>query len=146
MSSSDSLVVNEAAASAEPCFVAPDLVQVDAQGMAHLVAGRCRACRAYSFPRAAVCTSCLCEDIEPVALSRDGTLYSYSVVHQAPKGWRVPYALGYVDLAEGVRVLAHIDVPLDALAVDMPLRLGVGVVGSDAAGAPMMSYTFTTAP
>jgi uncharacterized OB-fold protein len=146
MSDSISLVVNEAAANADPCFVAPDLVQVDAQGTAHLVAGRCRACQAYSFPRAVVCTGCMSEDIEKVALGREGTLYSYSIVHQAPKGWKVPYALGYVDLAEGVRVLAHIDVPKDAIAIDMPLRLGIGVVGSDPAGAPMMSYTFTTAP
>ena len=78
-------------------------------------------------------------------LACEGTLYSYSVVHQAPKGWIVPYALGYIDLADNVRVLAHIDVAQEKIAIDMPLHLAVGVVGADSSGAPLSSYTFTTA-
>jgi len=64
-------------------------------------------------------------------------------VHQAPKGWTVPYALGYVDLPSNVRVLAHLDAPADKITVNMPMRLSVGVVGADPSGTPLLSYTFT---
>lgn len=143
MSNPNSMAVNPDAASADPRFVAPNLVRVDASGRAHLVGGRCKNCGASSFPSATVCTSCLSEDIETVDLGDEGKLYSYSVVHQAPKGWTTPYTLGYVDLPGDVRVLAHIDAPLDSIAIDMPVKLSIGVVGTDPAGASLMSYTFT---
>lgn len=143
MTKSGTMVVNEAAANADPRFVAPDLVALDAKGTPRLIGGRCRKCGAVSFPRAAVCAHCLAEDIEAVELAHEGTLYSYSIVHQAPKGWTVPYGLGYVDLPDNVRVLAHLDAPADKIAVNMPMRLSVGVVGADASGTPLFSYTFT---
>lgn len=143
MTKSGTLVVNADAAGADARFVAPELVVLDAAGTPRLIGGRCTKCGAVSFPRADVCTECLSDEIAETELAREGTLYSFSIVHQAPRGWSVPYALGYVDLADDVRVLAHIDAPADRLAIDMPLRLSVGVVGADTAGAPLMTYTFT---
>lgn len=145
MTKSDALVVNRDLASADMRFVAPDLVKTDASGAPHLIGGHCRKCQAQSFPRAAVCTNCLSEEIDTVELADQGVLYSYSIVHQAPKGWAVPYALGYVDLPGDIRVLAHLDVPAGKISINMPMRLGVGVVGADAAGAPLYSYTFQPA-
>jgi uncharacterized OB-fold protein len=143
MTKPSTLVVNQAAANADSRFVAPDLVALDSKGKPRLIGGRCRNCQVLSFPRAAVCVSCFSEDIEKVQLAEEGTLYSYSIVHQAPKGWAVPYALGYVDLPDNVRVLAHLDAPAEKIAINMPMRLAVGVVGADASGAPLLSYTFT---
>jgi uncharacterized OB-fold protein len=143
MKKSGTLVVNQAAADADPRFVAPDLVALDAKGALRLIGGRCRKCDAVSFPRAAVCTNCLAEDIEAIELAHEGTLYSYSIVHQAPKGWTVPYALGYVDLPSNIRVLAHLDAPADKITINMPMRISVGVVGADPSGTPLLSYTFT---
>jgi benzoylsuccinyl-CoA thiolase BbsA subunit len=143
MTNPGTLVVNPDAASADSRFVAPELVALDAKGAPHLIGGRCAKCSAVSFPRAAVCTECLSEEVAETELAREGKLYSFSVVHQAPRGWTVPYALGYVDLSDDVRVLAHIDAPAELLSIDMPLRLSVGAVGIDTAGAPLLSYTFT---
>ena len=143
MTKSGTLVVNQAAAEADPRFVAPGLVALDAQGAPRLIGGRCRKCEATSFPRAAICTNCLSEEIEEVELAHEGTLYSFSIVHQAPKGWTVPYALGYVDLDKNVRVLAHLDAASEKLSINMPMRLAVGVVGTDSTGKPLLSYTFT---
>ncbi len=143
MSTSNTLVSNQAAARADLCFVAPDLVELDARGQPHLIGGRCPKCQALSFPRAAICSNCLSEEIKTVHLATEGTLYSYSIVHQAPKGWIVPYALGYIDLPDNVRVLAHIAVAADKIAIGMTMRLSVGVVGTDATGTPLSSYTFT---
>lgn len=135
-------VASAALSSAEPRFVAPELVEVDAAGTPHLVGGRCTPCRALSFPRAIVCSECLGQDISKAQLAREGVLYSYSVVHAAPRGWTVPYVLGYVDLADGIRVLAHIEGAREAVRIDAKLRLGTGRVGTDPTGAPLMSYVF----
>ena len=116
MNKPSAIAVNPEAASVDPRFVAPDLVHVDAKGEPHLVGGRCRVCAALSFPRAVVCTTCLSEDIETVDLGSRGKLYSYSIVHQAPKGWAVPYALGYVDLDDKVEDYFKAGVPLYIIA------------------------------
>jgi uncharacterized OB-fold protein len=123
-------------------LIAPELVEIDGQGRPRLIGGCCRRCGDMSFPRARICTGCLAEEIEPVALSSRGKLYSYAIVHQAPKGWIVPYTLGYVDLPDGVRVLAHIDVPSAKLAIDMDVELAVGTVAVAPDGAPRSSYVF----
>ena len=145
MSQAADLAVHNPLADAEPRFVAPALVERSAAGAPRLIGGRCAKCGALSFPRAAVCTECISEDIEKTEFAGEGRLYSYSMVHQAPKGWTTPYALGYVDLTDSVRVLAHIDVPESALEIDMPVRLSVGRVGTGPAGEPLMSYTFVQA-
>ena len=136
------MATNTDAANADPRFVSPDLVQIDAGGKPHLMGGRCKNCGASSFPRCDVCTSCLSEDIEAVILGDEGTLYSFSIVHQAPRGWSTPYALGYVDLSNEIRVLAHLDIPAASIAIDMPVKLAVGIVGASDTGMPMYSYTF----
>ena len=131
----------EALAAAEPRYIAPGLVEAGEAGP-RLIAGQCKACAALSFPKAPVCSACLSQEIETAHLSSEGTLYASAVVHQAPNGWDVPYTLGYVDLTDGIRVLAHIDgdAPINAR-----VRLGVGRVGADQGGTPLMSYVFRPA-
>ena len=139
------IVDRAALAEAEPRFVAPALVVATDDGPA-LLAGCCKACGSLSFPRAQVCTECLSEDIGYQHLSQHGVLYSFTVVHQAPTGWTVPYVLGYVDLPEGIRVLAHLESRRGpALAIDQKVRLKLGQVGTSADGAPLVSYVFTSA-
>ena len=144
MSKAPQIVANEALAASEPHFVAPELIETTKDGP-RLVAGRCKGCGALSFPKAPVCTECLGQDIETTHLARTGKLYSYSVVHQAPKGWDVPYALGYVDLEDCVRVLAHIEGDARRIGMDGRVTLGIAKVGNDAQGAALMSYVFTAA-
>lgn len=137
--------MNASHETAAPHLISEKLVSVTDDGVPHLLGGRCANCGALGFPRADVCTKCLSEKIETVRLAGEGKLYSYSVVHQAPKGWNVPYALGYVDLTDGVRVLAHLDAPASALAIDRTMTLSHGVVGTDAHGVPLSTYTFVPA-
>ena len=42
-------------------------------------------------------------------IGRRGVLYTYTVIHQLPQGYDEPFAVGYVDLDDGVRVFAHIE-------------------------------------
>lgn len=138
MSKSTDIVADETLAAAEPTFVAPGLV--DAEGAApRLIAGKCRACGTLSFPKAPVCAACLSEDIGTAHLATVGTLYSFATVHQAPRNWIVPYTLGYVDLPDGVRVLAHI---VGEPRVNSRVELGLGRVGTAPDGKPLTSYVF----
>ena len=129
------------AGSADERFVAPELVLHDTSGM-HLRGSRCRACGALAFPRAQVCAECLSLDVEDHQLPNEGTLYSFARVHQAPAGWDVPYFLGYIDLPDGLRVLAHLDDSAHSLSIGAQMRLTSGRVGQDANGQAMFSYVF----
>jgi uncharacterized OB-fold protein len=127
---------------AETRLVAPELVQREAEGL-RLRGGRCAECGALSFPKAQVCTECLSLDVQDAALSNEGVLYSYSRVHLAPKGWDLPYVLGYVDLPEGVRVLSHIDDKKIAPVVGARVRLGERRVGVAEDGVVQTTYVFS---
>jgi uncharacterized OB-fold protein len=50
----------------------------------------------------------LAADHETIALSVRGQLYSYSIIHPNPKSGAAPFAIGYVDFPEGVRVFGRI--------------------------------------
>ena len=112
-------------------------------GAVRLVGSECRDCHARVFPPTAVCPSCMSENMAPLTLSRRGTLYSWSVVHAAPRGWRLPFVAGYVDLPEGVRVFAHI-VGGDpkALRFDMPVEVTTAVLGIDEQGHALEGFAF----
>ena len=78
-----------------------------------------------------------------MSLSRRGTLYSWSVVHAAPKGWSLPFIAAYVDLPEGVRVFAHmVDVDPADLVMDMAVEVCMATLGTDETGATVESYSF----
>jgi len=85
-----------------------------------LLANRCRSCGQVFFPKAVFCLSCLGEDMEEVKLSQRGKLYSYTVGHMPSMHFQPPYAIGYVDLPEGVKVFA----PLQ-LSENAPLEVGM---------------------
>lgn len=71
-----------------------------------LVGFRCKACNHLLPPLTIVCFYCSGADLEKLPLSRKGTLYSYSIVHQPHKHFSVPYFIGYVDLPEGIRIFS----------------------------------------
>ncbi len=108
-----------------------------------LLASRCGGCGTVSFPSETICPGCFRSDvITPFRLSGRGTLYSYSIVRSAPPGFTAPYAVGYVDLAEGVRLFAPIVVDrFEDLSIGMPVELAVAPVRRDGA-VDVIGYTF----
>ena len=50
----------------------------------------------------------LSSEHETVELSATGALYSYTIIHPSPKSGAAPFAIGYVDFPEGVRVFGRI--------------------------------------
>ena len=108
-----------------------------------LLGSTCRACGVSTFPVREFCPACLDSGPHPVRpLTRLGTVFSYTIVHQAPGGRRTPYVLGYIDLAsDAVRVLAQIDVAVDRVSVGMPVSLVFREVG-EVEGVSIVNYAF----
>ena len=120
-------------------------LRLSGDGAPTLIATRCRDCETRVFPPVPVCPECMSENVDETSLSTNGSLYTWSVVHVAPRGWNTPYIAGYVDLPEGVRVFAHVvGVDPATLEMDMNVTLTTAVVGEDENG-PVESYAFTPA-
>jgi uncharacterized OB-fold protein len=96
--------------------------------------GRCTACAAISFPRATRCARCRGDNIDEVELSAEGTLWTFTSQDfplkepylGAAGGEFEPFTLGYVELAEGIKVEARITEPdVSKLYIGMPMRLTI---------------------
>lgn len=119
----------------------PGLFKADPSGTVRLVAGRCQECGAHFFPQRPVCARCLSNRMEIVLLSARGTLYTYTTIYQSTPEFQTPYVLAYVDLPEGVRLLAQlVGAPPDAVRIGMPLELRVEPVRTSADGRPVLGY------
>lgn len=124
-----------------PVSVDPGRLRLaDPAGAAGVLLGmRCRSCSVYLFGPAVFCPACAAANLEPVELSRRGTLYSYTIVRVPPAGWPgpVPYILGEVELPEGPHILAEvIDCPQDELAIGQAVELALQPVPAAAADQP----------
>jgi uncharacterized OB-fold protein len=75
-----------------------------------LEAGKCKKCNHINFPQRLVCPECGTKEFEMIRLSGKGKLETYTVIHTAPDGFAdlAPYAVGIVELKEGVKILAQI--------------------------------------
>ncbi|MEU4451050.1 OB-fold domain-containing protein [Nocardioides sp. NPDC023903] len=82
-----------------------------------LEGSRCADCGNVAFPVARGCQRCGAVAMEPVNLGRRGTVWGFTIQRFAPKsppyvppadGFR-PFAVGYVELPEGVKVEAVLD-------------------------------------
>jgi uncharacterized OB-fold protein len=85
---------------------------------------KCRACEKWIWYPRPFCPACEAWDVEWRQASGRGTLYSYSIVHRAMKGWeaRAPYVLAMVDLDEGPRLTATL-----AIAAPTPENVRIGM-------------------
>jgi uncharacterized OB-fold protein len=75
-----------------------------------LLATRCKSCGQLFFPKTEGCLACYGEELEEVVLSRRGMLYSYAMGHMPSSHFKPPYAVGYVDMPEGVRIFAPLKI------------------------------------
>ena len=116
-----------------------------------LIGSRCPSCGELFFPRKDIemCGYCQSAELEEVKLSRNGKVYSYTIVTQRPpvyyKG-EVPYALGFVELPEGIRIeTLFTECEPDALHVGMEVEMVVEKLHEDEDGNEVMAYKFRPA-
>jgi uncharacterized protein len=99
----------------------------EALGRGRLVTTQCGACASRSFPPRNLCRHCWSQSLRWVDLSPVGTLYSFTRVHVAPARFRAdtPYAIGIVDLADGVRLMCRMVGEVDATDLDGTVEMVV---------------------
>jgi uncharacterized OB-fold protein len=119
------------------------------QGEPYLAGQRCTSCGAVYLGRRVACSKCTTRGLfEEIPLSRRGTLWVYSIVHQSVPGAPVPYVAAVVDLPEGVSVRCTlIDVEPDPakLPFGMPLEMTTGVSQQDRDGNDVVAFWFRPA-
>ena len=113
----------------------------------HLIGTHCRKCEQNYFPPREVCPKCFSEgvegELEKIRLNSRGKLYTYSIIQVAPKRFRPPYSLGYIDFPEGVRVLGQLTTADPAkLKLDMEVQAELGRIAIDEQGNEVLSYKF----
>lgn len=113
-----------------------------------LIGSKCSNCGEIFFPRREKgrCINCQSEKIEDVKLSRKGKIYSFAeVLIQPPVYYKgtVPYAFGYVELPEGVRVeTLFTGCPPDALKLGVEAELVIEKLHIDEEGNEVLAYKF----
>ena len=82
-----------------------------------LEGSKCTVCSTVAFPASAMCSRCATPTAENITLSTRGTLWAYTIQRFSPKsppyvppvGGFVPFAVGYVELPDGIKSEANID-------------------------------------
>ncbi|MFJ7301698.1 bifunctional MaoC family dehydratase N-terminal/OB-fold nucleic acid binding domain-containing protein [Streptomyces sp. NPDC099088] len=97
------------------------------EGVGHrrLLIQHCTGCGTLRFPWLPGCNACGDPAWDTVEASGEGTVYSYVVMHHPSfPAFDPPYAVGLIELAEGVRMVSNVvGVPHDRVRVGMPVRL-----------------------
>lgn len=73
-------------------------------------AGKCKKCQYIAFPGRLICPECGSKEFDTINLSGNGKLATHTIIRTAPEGFtdQAPYAIGIVELDEGVRVMGQI--------------------------------------
>ncbi|MFE6889991.1 bifunctional MaoC family dehydratase N-terminal/OB-fold nucleic acid binding domain-containing protein [Streptomyces sp. NPDC057694] len=90
-----------------------------------LLVQRCTGCATLRFPWLPGCNACGDQEWDTVEASGEGAVFSYVVMHHPPfPAFDPPYAVGLIELAEGVRIVSNvIGVPYDKVRIGLPVRL-----------------------
>ena len=92
-----------------------------AAGEGKLMLKKCKDCgKVHHYPRA-ICPHCFSQNLEWQAAKGTGEIYTYSVTR---RGGPVPYAIGYVALDEGPKLMTNfVNCDLDTLNCGMKVKV-----------------------
>ncbi len=114
----------------------------------HLAGSKCHFCGEVSLGKRSTCPNCGHNDIEELALSQRGKLWTYTVIrHRPPGDYKgpepfVPFGLGLVELPEGIQVLAPIDGDIEKLSIGMQLELEAYNLYDNEEGNKVIAFKF----
>jgi uncharacterized OB-fold protein len=114
-------------------------------GEPHLVANFCTSCGAHYFDRRNACAHCGGTDFEQRALSNEGVVRTFTIVHRAAKGVPAPYVSAVVELDDGGRVKSNIvgcDPTPEAVKLGMKVRLTTYGAGTDDRGTEAVVFGY----
>ena len=100
----------------------------------YLYGSRCKACGTYFYPQRGYCANCFSDDLEEVALSERGKVWSYTVVTQTYPGAVLtgPFVMAAVELPEKVWVDTLLtDVDIENVQIDTEVEIYFFKVSED---------------
>ena len=91
----------------------------DAAKEGKLLIGRNTKTGDYHYPPRPICPFSDEGEVEFVPASGKGTIYSYTIMRT-----KIPYALAYVELEEGPRMMTNIiEAPFESIKIGLPVKL-----------------------
>ncbi len=119
-----------------------------------LLGSRCATCGTPYFPKTPVChnPACNASRVQDATFGPCGTLWSFAVQYYAPPAPVkyddpfAPFAIGVVDLPEGLRVLGRLSVDdLKTIKIGMPVELVIERLCGGADGSEVTTWKFRPA-
>lgn len=111
-----------------------------------LLGSKCKNCSQIFFPASNICLNCAGEDTEKVELSQAGKLYTYTIVQMPAEHFKAPYAIGWLELPEGIRIFGQIrDWENNPLKVGMDMRITVEKLWEEGDDREVIGYVFRPA-
>jgi len=112
-----------------------------------LMGGRCKKCGKIHLPPRPLCDNCFSEEFEWVELPKKGKLLTYTVIYVAPTQFQrmAPYAVGIVELENGIKIPGMIRISQEQIKIGMPLILDFGTCAATEAWPKWPRYYFTSA-
>ncbi len=109
-----------------------------------LLIQRCADCGTLRHPWLPGCNTCGGPDWDTIEASGEGSVYSYVVMHHPPfPAFAPPYAVGLIELAEGVRIVSNVvGVPYDKVRIGLPVRLEFQRYDDDEDAVPLVLPVF----
>jgi hypothetical protein len=91
----------------------------------HLVGARCSRCGRHFFPKREICPSCFDQgEMAAVALEGRGKLATFTVVRRSLGNKKLPYALGYIDIPENIRIFSSLtDCDPERITIGMDMEV-----------------------
>lgn len=87
---------------------------------------RCKECGKVYFPPRLICPECKSKKFENIQLKKEGKVLTYTIIRVPPSQFvdQAPYAMGVVELADGVKLLTQIaDCDLEKIDIGMKVRV-----------------------
>lgn len=94
---------------------------------------QCNDCNQFIFYPRSICPNCFSEHLSWMNAKGQGTIYSYTVIHQAFGSFKetVPYIVAVVELDEGVRMMTRIVGKRDQVAIDKRVTVTFQAIDDD---------------
>lgn len=109
-----------------------------------IMAGRCLKCGKLHLPPRPICDNCFGEKFEWIQVVGKGKLLTYTVIHVAPEKFQAltPYAVGIVQLENGLKIPGMIQASQEKLRIGMELTLDFGACSTAQTWPQWQRYCF----
>ena len=113
-----------------------------------LLGSKCKNCGEVGLGELSSCQNCAGEDLVVIPLSRNGKLWTYTVIRNRPPGdfkGKVPMGEGLVELPEGIRVKSPLGGDVENLKIDMEVRFVAYPLYVNEKGEEVIAFRFDPA-